>query len=347
MSYIRTPTAKVEIGGQSLTAAEAGLARLEVTLALGAHGGAELVLWPGSRFAGAGTGDPVVITFTDASAGGGVLGAALGALGGGGEAPVLTGSVEAVRVADGQTSIEVLDATAALSRTYLSRSYLDLDVAGIVEDLAADVAIDEVEADTPLEYYAVENRSSAWAHLLRLADLAGCDLSAGPDGGLRFRPVGRGDSHEIRFGAELIAYDFGQAEAGTPRQVAPHGAASEAGNWHWPLADPLGAEPGPARIVGGITNREAADQATAAAAFRADAARVRGQVTTLGNAAIRPGDSVTLVDVPGGVDEALRVRQIRHRLDGRSGFISVMEVEAGGGAGAFDALGALAGGIGL
>ena len=117
--------------------------------------------------------------------------------------------------------------------------------------------------------------------------------------------------------------------------------------WHWLLADPLGAEADPARIVGGITNRDAAERASAASAFRGQAAGARGRLVTVGRPAIRPGDSVTLLDVPGDGLDSLRVRQVHHRLDGRTGFTTALDVEGGGGEGAFGALGGLAGGLGL
>ena len=65
MSFVFRPSAKVEIDGQSLTAAEAGLECLEVVLALGAHGFAALELWPRSKFASAAPGAAVVVSLGD------------------------------------------------------------------------------------------------------------------------------------------------------------------------------------------------------------------------------------------------------------------------------------------
>src|SRR6185295_4686285 len=55
------PAVVVELAGRQLTAAEAGLGTLQVRLGRGTHDAATLTLWPRSKLATAGVGDPLAV----------------------------------------------------------------------------------------------------------------------------------------------------------------------------------------------------------------------------------------------------------------------------------------------
>ncbi|MGH6923189.1 MAG: hypothetical protein ACRED5_05410, partial [Propylenella sp.] len=275
MSFVFRPAATVEIDGRSLTAAEAGLERLEVVLAVGAHGFAALDLWPRSKFADAAPGASITVSLGD-------------------DETVLTGKVAAVAKRASSLRIEALDATAPLSTTRISAMFRDLSVADIVESLAGEAGVDTdaVDGDLTLEAYSVDTRQTLWRHLRSLATLAGADLTASAEGKLRFTvPEGDGAKRSLRFGADLIEWRTIDRDQPTAPGFAAHGATSEGGSgaWHNVLSDPLGAAPPWSRIFGAIRSRDAADMAAKAVAIRAARAKTPAWAVTLGAPELRPG----------------------------------------------------------
>jgi len=291
--------------------------RLHISLALGgAHDSAEVMLWSSSKLAGTGPGTRMAI-----------------ALGEDGDVrDVWTGEVTAVSGGSDGVVIDGLAATLALSRSRVSQTYLDQSVADIVRDLASEVDIDEVSADTHLPAYAVDDRRPVWSHLLDLAELAGADLGAGPSGGLRFVPPRSGSADvRLRHGVDLLSWSTGTVPEPQAPGVAAHGAASEAGadQWHWILRRPAaaGGAGGPLRVVAALRTRDAADRMAQALASRAARASVQGRLRIVGRPEIRPGDLVEATDLPSGDLGTLRVLAVDHVLDGRQGFVTTLSVE--------------------
>ncbi len=313
------PSAKITIDGRGLTAAEAGLVRLSVEMTPGSHDAADLVLWPGSKFAG--------------TAPGAVISVALGTAGA--EEDVWTGEAVAVHAAPEGVAIEGLAATAALSRARLTRTYVGQTVADIVRDLAGEAGIDQVEAALELSAYSIDGRRTVWAHLTELARLAGADLGCGAAGGLRFVPRRTGPAtRTLRHGADLLDWSVGRAAAPAAPTVVAHGAGSEAGakRWHWILNDPAG--PGGAgAAVAAFRTRAGAEAMTEALAARAARLAVRGVLRIVGDPALRVGDLIGIEDLPGPNPGTLRVLSMQHLLDMRAGFVTSLAVEGAGGAG--------------
>ncbi|GGJ02355.1 hypothetical protein [Neoroseomonas lacus] len=333
MTYTFRPNAVLTLDGRSFTAAEAGLVELEMETALGELGELRLLLWPGSKLADATPGARLEL--------------ALGATDS--EAAVFTGVVEHVARTATTVMVDALEPTVALHRAFLSRAYLNQTVAAIVRDLAGPVSVAEADSDLELGQYGVENRRSVWWHLRDLAMLAGCDLAAAVDGGLVFRPRGRGDAHGFRYGADLLGFTDGQSVEATAPAQAAHGSASSAGTdrWHWVNADPLGPASEPARIRGAIASEAAADAATEAARARAAARAKCGRIALWGRPELRPGDGVDLQDMPGGEGGLLgaataavaglgggapgwRATRVRHAFGRSTGFVTLAELEGGG-----------------
>jgi len=346
MSFAFRPTATIEIDGRSLTAAEAGLERLTVTLGVASHGHAELVLWPNSKFASAKPGAAFTLSLGEDNE------------------LALTGAISIASSRPSCIVIEALDATAPLSTTRVSTMFRDQSVGDIVRDLAgrADVAIDTVEGDLTLEAYSIDNRRSLWRHLSELAILVGTDLCASADGKLRFAAGSGSESRKLRRGADLIDWHTDSAMTGTSSKFAAYGASSEAGaqNWHFVLPDPLGQAAQTGRVPGAVRSREAAEAASKAAATRAARAKAGGRALTVGAPKIRPADTVEIeglggggislpgvgaIGLGGGEATQYRVLSVRHRLDGATGFTTALALEGAEGASLLGGLGALAGGL--
>lgn len=311
------PRAAVTVDGRRLTSAQAALVRLQVSLSLaGAHDAAELVVWPSSKLAGTGSGAEMAIALGEE----------------GEERDVWAGEVTTIAAGADGVVIDGLAGTVALSRRRVSQTYLDQSVADIVRDLAGDVDLDEVSGDVSLPAYAVDDRRSAWAHLLDLAGLVGADVGASAAGGLRFVPARTGSADvRLRYGADVLSWSGGPAPEPSAPAVAPHGAASEAGadQWHWILRSPTAAG-GPLHVVAALRTRDAAEGLGSALAARADRAAVQGWLRIVGRPTVRPGELVAVADLPSGDLGTLRVLAVTHVLDGRGGFVTTLAVEGAG-----------------
>lgn len=314
------PNAVLTIGGQDYSAAEAALVRLRICLGLsGSHDAAELTLWPSSKLKDASTGDALEISLGDLD----------------GEEAVFSGEVTGITAGADALVIEALAATVALSRARRSQTYVSQSVADIVRDLASDIDVDVVQGDLQLDAYSLDDRRTLWSHLLDLAALTGADVGCSAEGGLRFAPFESGSPEvSLRFGADVLAWHVGPRPAPAAATVVASGAASDAGaeKWHWLTRDPANGSTS-ARVVAAFRTKDAADQLNQVLADRASRAALRGEVTLVGRADVRPGTRVEVTDLPTGDLGTLRVLAVEHVLDARSGFTTSLTVESAGGGG--------------
>jgi len=314
------PNAIVTAAGRSLSAAEGAVLRVEASLGvLGGHDGATLTVWRGSKLADLAQGDPVEI--------------ALGELDD--EFDVTAGKVAAISARGSLLEIEVLAGTAALSQTFLSKTYLNQSIADVVRDLASAVDIDEVDASASLSAYAVDDRRPAWSHLCDLASLCDADLGASDAGALRFVPVSSAAPIRLRADGDVLAWSVGARTPPPTSSVAAYGAASESGadQWHWLRRSPSASGSGALRLVHGFHTRELADQLANALSARSDRRALGGTAVLVGRGDLRPGDAIQVDDPPGGDPGALRVVRVDHVLDATRGFTTSIAVEGAGGAG--------------
>lgn len=316
------PSVRISVNGRSLSAAEAALLSLRLDLCLnGAHDAVLLTLWPQSTLADSQVGDTLSIALGERDA----------------EQDQLTGQVSAVRHSLRSVTLEGLGASAVLSRTFVAQTFLNQSVGQIVRDLAgsASISIDQVQADLQLGAWHVDSSRPVWSHLQQLARLSGADLGLGATGGLRFVPADAASTPtQLRYGAELLDWELARAESQEPPQVAALGAGSEAGSEksHWLRHDPGAGSRN--RIQAGLVTKDAADAAAKALKDASSRAALRGRVWIVGNAALRPGDTVELADLPGQSPGTLRVLALQHRLDTPSGFVTRLSVESAGGSSA-------------
>ncbi len=82
------------------------------------------------------------------------------------------------------------------------------------------------------------------------------------------------------------------------------------------------------RVVPAVRTQDAADAMAQALSGRATRTGVRGRLVATGNATIRPGDLVEARGLPSGDLGTLRVIGVEHVLDGRTGYITALAVEA-------------------
>ena len=306
--------------GRRASTARAGRTSLEIRLAAtGAHDWALLRLSPLS---------PLAETEPDAS-----LTIELGY----GDAleTVLTGRVVDVTRRESVIVIEAVATTEALSRTHYAQAYQQQTAADIVGDLLGQAGVDagEIEAPLSLAAYHVDEAPPLWCHLRGLARLTGCEISADPQGALNFRPPKSGPfpDHLLRYGADLLAWDLhALAPAGAARKVAPHGAGSELGaaSWHILLKQPFGGSPsGPGLVPGALRDRDGAETYEQSLQAASERAALAGAVQIVGNAALRAGDLIHLLNLPGGaIAQMVRAVAVTHRLDGHNGFRSAAVV---------------------
>jgi hypothetical protein len=310
------PSAIVTIDGRSLNAAEAGLVSLRVVLAIDAHHSARIVVWPRSKFASVKPGAVVSVAI-------GVVDS---------EEDVLSGEITGVSQTSQATVLEALSTTAALSRTRRSQSYINQPVADIVRDLAGAIDVDEIEANLQLEAYSVDDHRTVWSHLMELSELSGAEVGSSASGGLRFVPVRSGSAtRTFRHGAELLDWKIRSGQVTDALAVAAHGAGSEAGQtkWHWALHDPLASADKPSRVIGAFHSRDAADNLAKSLTARAKRSAVNGWLRVVGDAKVRPGEIVSIRDLPGDDPGPLRVLAVRHALDA-NGFLTHLTVKGGG-----------------
>jgi hypothetical protein len=313
------PAAHVTIAGKRLSAAEAALAGMTVTLGRFSHDRVRLLVWPQSKFAGATVGS--------------VMKVELGT--GDGEEDVWTGKVSTVLVSAEAVTIEGLSPTAALAGERKSQTYVNQGAADVVRDLASSVDVDEADTNLQLEYYAVDTRRSVWGHLVDLALIAGAEITASPAGGLRFVEIrSEAASRKFRYGADILSWRAGATDPPKALAYAVHGAASEAGSdkWHW-ISQQAAAEP--SLVVGAFCSQSSADALNKAATERSKRLAVRGHVRLVGAGGLRVGDVIALEDLPDGGPGDVRVESATHYFSGLRGFWTDAVVEGAGGAGGF------------
>ena len=334
MTLLR-PSAVLTLDGKRLTSAEGAVLRVRVRLGMGpAHDEVECFCWPSSKLKSAAPGS--------------TLSVALG--GAGSETDVFTGEITGVRLTPDGLALEALAKSIALSRTFISQTFLDSSIADIVQQLAstASVDVDDASGDTTLSAYAVDDRRSAWAYMNDLAQLVGADITVTETGALKFvapsaSPGGSiggaiagaaatllgGGSKGLRFGANVISWRATSLKQPETASVSAFGSGSESGSekWHWIKRDPSAVGTGPARIIAAISTRDGATAMSDALAARAARAKRRTTALVVGDASLRPGQTTTIADIPGDAGGDLKILAVEHTLDGDAGLLTRLTVE--------------------
>ncbi|HET6987695.1 MAG TPA: hypothetical protein VFI00_13815 [Kribbella sp.] len=297
--------------GGALGLAEAAVRRLRVELSVDeAHDRVELVLWAGSKLAGAAPGD--------------VLSVALGN-GQGDPEDIMRAEVNGVDAIAGGSVLTAFSASRRLSLTHSGRSWRQTTLAQVVRDLLGDGEVDAGDVDATLSLPAlhVDPHRSIWSALHDLARRTGHQITSTADGKVSFTPaagagavgglaaVGGLGSGELREGAELLTFRAGPRQARTAlTRVSPAGAQ------YWYLLEAAPDSGSEVEVVDpALRTREAANAGTDA--FAADASRAtrRARMRVTGRPGLRAG---TTIQARG---ESYRVLRVRHAVDPATGYL--------------------------
>lgn len=229
--------------------------------------------------------------------------------------------------------IEALAGTYPLSCHYGAQAYQEQTVGDIISDLAGQAEVSTGPIDGPLavQIWHITEQRSAWWHINKLADMGGYEVLCDETGALVVRPVGSGGlSHSLRYGAEILSLEAGnQKDPGVRYPYAPAGAGSELGSdkWQVVLREPVGDSPeGPAAIIGALRDKNTADEMADGVSATITRSLFSGQALIIGNAAIRPGDTVDITDLPEQDTVSARVREVRHYFDNTNGFSTMLQL---------------------
>jgi hypothetical protein len=254
-----------------------------------------------------------------------------------GTEPVFTGTVGGVSRGPDRVEVEAVGALAPLAAARLNLLYERETAGGIAGDVLERLAVAKgtVEAGPELPSFALHDGASAWSQLAALARRAGFDLWADAEGKAHFRAAD-GPTHELAYGGDLLDWrDESLAPAVEGVEVhgespAGQGQGDEAVSWltRQPVKGTAGKTSGRVLRVVDPAARTPQLAADVAAGWLRAAARVaRGRATALGAPAIRPGDLLRLAGLPSGAQDAARVTGVRHRLDARTGFVTLLAWE--------------------
>jgi len=285
-----------------------------------AHDRVELVLWAGSKLAGAAPGDVLSV-----------------ALGNGQSDPedVLRAEVNGVDAIAGGCVLTAFSASRRLSLTHAGRSWRQTTLAQVVRDLLGDGEVDAGDIDATLSLPAlhVDPHRSIWSALHDLARRTGHQITSTPGGKVSFTPAGGSGglggavgglaavagvgSGELREGAELLSFRAGPRQARTAlTRVSPAGAQ------YWYLLEAAPDSGSAVEVVDpALRTREAANAGTDA--FAADASRStrRARMRVTGRPDLRAG---TTIQARG---ESYRVLRARHAVDPATGYLCDMLLE--------------------
>lgn len=269
---------------------------------------------------------------------------------------VFTGTVESISTGASQW-ITAQDDLIKLTRHDVALAFEEVSADFIVNELLDEVGLTAgiVETGPQLASYVLHSGPRAFRHIQTLAELCGTDLYTDGEGKAHFTsPSTRGAEHSFKYGESILVLDLKRV----PPQfdgvsVWGEGAASSKGaeKYYW-LAEDLEGVSAEASIseqgelqsgtagernrlirTGAVRSGEAA-QAVADGQMSALVARgIQGRLKAFATPAVMPGDTVKIEDLPdehaankalqeGGM---LRVRRVRHELDRRDGFVTLME----------------------
>lgn len=328
MSLVK-PSAKINLNGQHLSSAEAGMVSIRLDLSFNTHDRLQMTVWPDSKLRDAVPGDELSVELHTQSQSLSDLESVGAFLGNSDSSALWTGTIDAVHSSAGIIQISGLASSAQLNKVKLSATWADQSIDKIIKDMAGDLAL-EIEADMNLSNYSIDNTRSVWSHLYELAQLTGAELSSSASGGLRFVLASKGGSKtSIRYGAELIDWRLVKQQQASLAVAAEHGAASSAGKdkWHWLAHDPVGTDAENTNTPAAFSSREAADLFSEAAKAKQQRSATQGEVWIGGRTDLRPGALIELLGLPQGDSGTLRVKSVTHQMDGQTGFITALSVE--------------------
>jgi hypothetical protein len=251
-----------------------------------------------------------------------------------GPATVYTGKVFADEVSiDGARRLSLGNASGVLCRTRRNATYQQQSIADLIKAILGDagVASGNVDIQGPkLPFYVVDDRSTLYEHIARLAVYAGAIAAVSADDEVHVTPLAAGEVVDtFRYGDDVLALQRDEDDAPRGLRWIGEGAAGSQGGdaWSWLLKSADGMAVGdssaPTTYAGALRSREAVD--AAAEGLRVgDGHAVR--LVVAGAPAVAPGTTIEVTDSPEHVwSGSAVVTSVRHEFDQRRGFITRLE----------------------
>lgn len=254
--------------------------------------------------------------------------------------PVFSGKLARIVTAlDGTLRLSLDSGCLALAHYRQNASFEQQDAGRLVRSIIGSPGLSAgtIENGASYPFIALDDRLDSWQWIARLARDSGLQAWFDAEGKLNFKTVVAGaPAASFRYGESLLALEFGERRAPWEQvDVVGEGAAGSQGSqaWSWLSKQrsnvaATGGSGSVAAIRSEASLRSMADAQGSARALaergskRAQSVRVR----VPGNAALGPGDVISLSDCPGGRgDGQYLLWRIQHRFDKRSGFTSWLE----------------------
>ena len=268
---------------------------------------------------------------------------------------VLTATVNALDYSlRGSTRVGAGNGGALLARMRVNQSYEQQSAGAIVSDLASSAAVDTdvVEDGVEFPFIVLDDRSTAYQHIVTLANKSGFVAYFTTEGKLYFGPFNEGQPVQtFTYGSDIISLQVRSVSpiVGSAKIVGQGAAGSEGQDaWSWLVKDPssVTGEAGDGsqeRLVSDATLRssEASQAAADSIAAAGQLTAVRGFIQVPGAPQVVVGSTI---EISGAPQEAANgtalVSWVSHRYDKRRGFTSVLEFNksVGGAAGGLGGL---------
>ena len=251
---------------------------------------------------------------------------------------VMKGASETVRPALGIRQVTGYCAATTLMRTRMDETFESKSAGDIVQTLAdeAGVAVADVESGINFPAYVIDGRRNAYQHMQALADLCGFDVYLNHENELVFKKFNNGETiHIFDYAQHVLTLQVSQVKPKYQQTKvfgeSPAGSES-AEAWGWLTKDFSGSKGSagsdePAKLVENPALRtgQGAQAAADAALLAIQRDSLQGQLTVLGNPAIKLGDAVRLREVPEEpLNGTFQVRSVTHRITKKSGFITTV-----------------------
>lgn len=254
--------------------------------------------------------------------------------------PIFSGQVKTVRWSLDQVYIEAHSQFTALTQAYFNLLYEKSTAGDIVKNIAQNrlkLKTQTIENGLKFPSYALGDRYSAYDHLQQLARQCGFDLYADPADKVVFAPYKLGQAAKFTYGLDLLGYTCDRqipAVAGVEiygESPASQGQGEDATSWLTKneVKGTAGKSTGTLyRQFDATARTQAAASKIAQACLDRKTPKRYGSIKGLGNAQVRMGHSVALVDLPttdhNGTFKAIAVA---HRLNQQQGFWTTVHWE--------------------
>lgn len=247
--------------------------------------------------------------------------------------PVFGGLVEDIERLLAKVRVTALGPTILLLQLRLNRVYLNQTAGNIVSNITkeANVQVQKVSDGITLPTYVIDENTNAYEHILKLAERCNFDAYVTENEKLVFKEWGGGKNYPIQYGKEITALKtldfsplYGSARVHGESPSSMKGSDSA----HWLTKQDVKGEAG-SLLVMSIDDPAIKDKKTAETVAKARKSKLEYTfgvaVETVGNPAVKLGDTITLKDVPiPNLKGPLEVRSVQHYFSKAKGFTTTI-----------------------